>query len=179
MIFDKIDRAKMKNRKEWEQKTNEEYSRIFTGVKNILKNKQKIEQTYVQIDHEMAMIKNILEKDPQQGQSIVQVKKKFWRRSEKSTLMGHMEDLGKRLENKFVSDTGELCSRVCHVFFNFDHKKLGEFLKFHKIDSRKLDRVERESRFEEFVRLDPKNKPSFYNVRCNTFALVQELAGEK
>ena len=169
----------MKNLKEWEQKTGQGYSNIYTVIKEILQSKQEIEKVYAQIDHKMASIKNTLKQDLQQGQSTIRVKKKPWQPSKKNTLSGHVEELGKRLEIKFVSDTGNLCSGVCREFFSFDHTVLKEFLKLHGVNARKLDRTETESRFEELVRLDPSNKPCFYNVRRNIVALIQQLGGEE
>jgi len=171
--------AKMKNLREWEQKTRQGYSHIYTVIKEILQSKQEIEKVYAQIDLKMASIKNTLKQDQLQGKSIVKVKKKPWQPSEKNTLSGHVEELGKRLELKFVADTENLCSGVCREFFSFDHTVLREFLKLHQVNARKMDRTETESRFEELVRLDPSNKPCFYNVRRNIVTLIQQLGGEE
>ena len=169
----------MKNLREWEQRTGQGYSHIYTVIKEILQSKQEIKKIYAQIDLTMASIKNTLKQDQQQGQSMVKVKKKPWQPSEKNMFSGHVEELGKRLELKFVSDTGDLCSGVCREFFSFDLTVLREFLKLHQVNVRKMDRTETESRFEELVRLDPSNKPCFYNVRCNIVTLIQQLVGDK
>jgi len=169
----------MKDLKEWVKNTEQGYSRLYTVINDIVQNKQEIEQVYAQIDKKLASIKNTLEKNEKQSQSIIKVKKSFWSRGEKNTVAGHVESLGKKLESKFVTDTDDLCERVCQEFFSFDLRMLGEFLKFHRIDCRKKERTERESCFEEFVRLDPANKPCFYNVRRNMIAMLRQLAAEK
>jgi hypothetical protein len=165
----------MKNKSEWEQQCKEGYSNLFSVIRDILNTKRELQQIYAQIDKSMASIKNALKKNPKQGQSIIKVKTKFWSSGEKNTLAGHVEGLEKSLESKFVSDTVNICGRVCNEFNSFDHKILGKFLRLHGVSNHKMNRLEREMRFEELVKHAANNKPGFYNVRRNSCALIRDL----
>jgi hypothetical protein len=67
----------MKNLEEWERKTIEVYSCLFTAVKEILTITNEIERIYAQIGKSLASIQSTLGKDPRRGRQVVKLKKPF------------------------------------------------------------------------------------------------------
>lgn len=165
----------MKSRKQWEKEAGEQYSRMYATASNVLETKKTIQSTYGEIQKKMADIHKMLHEDRKQGQRIIKLKRYFWSRAETDTISGHMKTLGGKLKRKFSDDTKTLSDQTASCLIEFDHRLLGEFLEIHGIKARKMNRAEREIRYEELVAGDPSLKPRFYNLRRNLMAMVNEL----
>jgi hypothetical protein len=176
MGIDRQSKERAKDLDNWEQEAAKQYSRIITTAQHVLEAKRHIQVVYAEIEESLSRIQIALKEDPKQGEQVIKVKKNFLSQANTSTFSGHMNELGGRLERKFVTDTEKLCSETANTCIEFDHRMLGEFLERHGVKARKLDHTARAAQFDEIIKQDPLNRPIFYNIRRNLLAIVEELS---
>jgi hypothetical protein len=175
MTIDRKREEQLKDRKKWEQAAVKRYARTITTADHVLETRRIIKVVYAEIEESLAHIKKTLNDDPKQGEQVIKVKKNFLSRADADTFSGHMKKVEGNLERKFVTDTEKLCSETARICIEFDRRMLGEFLKQHGVNARKLDYAARAVRYDEIIAEDPVQKPIFYNIRRNLLALVAKL----